>query len=339
MIVVITRTYIFLRAYTPRALAAIGVTVAVAACGGSSTTPPVNTTSVAAGPNPNPGGGVAGALVDAPAGNGGSAPLGHAGQPKLTRVRAHMSVGSSRISHAGGGQITSARSAGSVVNAGPSGSGSGGASSSATTPPKPPTLGPNVPKSIARKAVYPTTMPRPTMPPSTAPPTTVITAPSAPPKTIVHTVYRNVYRTKLKTVTRVRTVTKTLRPDVPTAAFLPSRHPALALTSFTVPGSNVGCQIGPGGVRCSIQRRVWAAPTQPTKCRTTWGNTVSLRPQGPAKFVCGGSSGLSPDAKVIPDGWDDKFGRVTCQVRGIGVDCFSKTHHGFIISRTGYAVY
>lgn len=110
-------------------------------------------------------------------------------------------------------------------------------------------------------------------------------------------------------------------------------------TSFTVPGSNVGCQIGPGGVRCSIQRRVWAAPAQPSRCGATWGDTISLQAHGPAKFVCGGHSGFSPDAKVIPDGWDDQVGNVTCQIRGIGVDCFSKAHHGFIISRTGYAMY
>jgi hypothetical protein len=150
---------------------------------------------------------------------------------------------------------------------------------------------------------------------------------------------RTVFRTKVRTVVRVRTVTKTLRPAVPSTAFLPSRHPALALASFTVSGSNVWCQIGPGGARCSVKQRVWAAPRQPIKCRTSWGDTISLENRGPAKFVCGRDSGISADAKVIPDGWDDTVGKVTCQVRGIGVDCFSKSHHGFIMSRTGYAAY
>jgi hypothetical protein len=109
--------------------------------------------------------------------------------------------------------------------------------------------------------------------------------------------------------------------------------------SFTVPGSNLGCQVAPNRVRCSIQRRVWAAPAQPASCRATWGNTVLLDARRPAKFICGGSSGILPNAKVIPDGWDDKVGNVTCQIRTIGVDCFSVGHHGFIISRTGYAMY
>jgi hypothetical protein len=93
------------------------------------------------------------------------------------------------------------------------------------------------------------------------------------------------------------------------------------------------------GVRCSIQRRVWAAPAQPARCRGSWGDTIALSIRAAAQFVCAGNSGISPDAKVIPDGWDDQVGNVTCQVRGIGVDCFSKSHHGFIISRTGYATY
>ena len=157
----------------------------------------------------------------------------------------------------------------------------------------------------------------------------------------MHTVYRTRY--KVHTVVHVRKVTKTktktLRPAVPSGAFLPSMHQALALTSFTVSGSNVGCEIGPGGARCSVQSRVWAAPPQPLRCRTTWGDTIVLQGRKSAKFVCGGASGFAADAKVIPDGWDDTVGNVTCQVRGVGVDCFSKKHHGFIISRTGYATY
>lgn len=330
MIVVITRTYIFLRAHTPRVLAAIGVMAAVAACGGSSAAPPAGTTSVpapsagsSAAPTANAGGGTAGALLNAPAGTAGSAQLSHAGAPKLTTAHAQaVSVGSGKISQASAGGITSARADTGFVT-------SGGAA------PSPPSTSRTVAPTGTTTSIPKTTAPAQTAPTKTA--TTHAMQPSPAPKTIVHTVYR--YRTKVHTVVRVRTVTKTLRPAVPAAAFLPSRHPALALTSFTVPGSNVGCAIGPGGVRCSIQRRVWAAPAQPARCRTSWGNTLSLRTHGPAKFVCGGSSALSPNAQVIPDGWDDKVGRVTCQVRGIGVDCFSKGYHGFIVSRTGYATY
>jgi hypothetical protein len=159
---------------------------------------------------------------------------------------------------------------------------------------------------------------------------------------------RTVVRTRLHTVvrTRTRTVVKTVPPKVPSTAFLPSTHPALALTRFTVPGGNLGCQIGGGGARCSVQQRLWAAGSrEPRKCRTSratsgiiWGDTISLSIHGPAKFFCG-KSAFSSDAQVIPYGWDDKVGQVTCQVRAIGIDCFSKSHHGLLISRTGYAAY
>ena len=138
---------------------------------------------------------------------------------------------------------------------------------------------------------------------------------------------------------RVRTVIKTVRPDVPSTAFLPSTHPVLAQTSFLVPGGNVGCQVTPGAVRCSVLQRVWAASPQPASCKTNWGNTILMQGRNAAKFVCGSNSAVSPNAKVIPDGWDDKLGQITCQVRRIGIDCFSNQHHGFVISRTGYAVY
>ncbi len=41
----------------------------------------------------------------------------------------------------------------------------------------------------------------------------------------------------------------------------------------------------------------------------------------------------------MPDGWDDTVGRITCQVRRFGVNCFSAHGHGFILSRTGYTLY
>jgi hypothetical protein len=158
----------------------------------------------------------------------------------------------------------------------------------------------------------------------------------------VRTVVRTKTRTKLKTIvkvrTRIRTITKTLRPDVPSTAFVPSTHPALAQTSFLVQGGNVGCHVGPGWVSCSVLQRVWAAPA-PASCKTSWGNTVFMQGAKAAKFVCGGSSAISPSAKVIPDGWDNKVGNITCQIRRVGVDCFSKQRHGFVISGTGYATY
>ncbi len=48
---------------------------------------------------------------------------------------------------------------------------------------------------------------------------------------------------------------------------------------------------------------------------------------------------MSSGSEVVPIGWDDKIGHVTCQVRSFGLNCFSTANHGFIISRTGYTLY
>jgi FAD/FMN-containing dehydrogenase len=134
-------------------------------------------------------------------------------------------------------------------------------------------------------------------------------------------------------------VTKKVAPDVPSGAFMPSTHQALAQARFTVPGSNIGCDLTAGGVRCNIQQRGWTAPPQPSSCNATWGNAIAMQATGAPAFACGGASAISSDAKVVPDGWDDKVGKITCQVRSFSVDCFSAGRHGFIISRTGYAFY
>ena len=136
-----------------------------------------------------------------------------------------------------------------------------------------------------------------------------------------------------------KTVTKTVAPDIPSGAFMPSTHPVLSETSFTVSGGNIGCAFGRGGLRCEIQQRVWAPPAQPASCGGSWGNALNLGATGGPTFACGGSSVASANAQVVPDGWDDRVGQITCQVRSFGVDCFSAGRHGFIVSRTGYTLY
>lgn len=144
-------------------------------------------------------------------------------------------------------------------------------------------------------------------------------------------------RTPPKTVIHI--VKKKVLPDVPSGAFMPSSHQALAQARFTVPGSNIGCDLSSSGVRCDIQQRSWTPPGQPSSCSASWGNAVALGATGTPGFACGGASAISSDAKVVPDGWDDKVGTLTCQVRSFSVDCFSAHGHGFIFSRTGYTFY
>jgi hypothetical protein len=134
-------------------------------------------------------------------------------------------------------------------------------------------------------------------------------------------------------------VTKTVAPEVPNGAFLPAKHQALAESSFTVAGGNVACTFAAGNVRCDVQQRSWVPPLQPASCSSSWGNALILHGTGAAAFACGGTPGASADARVVPDGWDDTVGKITCQVRSFAVDCFSASGRGFIVSRTGYLIY
>ena len=104
-------------------------------------------------------------------------------------------------------------------------------------------------------------------------------------------------------------------------------------------GGNLGCSLSGGALRCTVKRRVWTGPSQPVSCKSGWGNTISLPTRGAAHFTCGRAGAISSRAKLIPNGWDDRLGRFICQVRSIGVYCYSSSGHGLMISRSGFATY
>jgi hypothetical protein len=190
---------------------------------------------------------------------------------------------------------------------------------------------------------------------STAPPATTATSttPASPTKVVstptrtvtapTHTVTAPTRTVTVTKPTAPRTVTryvsKTVAPDVPDGAFLPSKHRALTQKRFTVPGDNVGCAFAAGSVRCDIEQRTWVPPRSPATCSAGWGNALILHGAAAADFACGGTPATSAGAHVVPDGWDDTVGKITCQVRRFAVDCFSTSGHGFIVSRTGYLLF
>jgi hypothetical protein len=338
MIVLIRRTYIFLHARTPRSFVALAVgalvAVLVAGCGsggGGSTTP---TASVNATPTPTPSGVDLG--VGSQVGNSGRAvgkiSKGSAGS--VTRQHLHgVTKGTAgTISHVSINSILSKKALDqaqkrrlaaekAAVQAAQKAAEKAAAERAAAN---------------RRKATHKTRTP--VKPPTISNPTTItVTVREKTPAPPAKSTVRTVTKTVVKTVNH--TVTKTVPPNVPAGAFLPSKQPVLAQDSFTVPGSNVVCQIAAGGIRCGILRRAWAAPVQPASCKGSWGDTLELQRQGLPKFVCGGNSPLSANAKVIPVGWDDQIDGFTCQVRSFGVNCFSPARRGFILSRTGYAFY
>jgi hypothetical protein len=182
----------------------------------------------------------------------------------------------------------------------------------------------------------------PTVPPvkrttTFKPPTHKTTTVTTPAKTITKVVTVTKYQTKYDT----KTVAVT--PPVPMGAFLPSKHSALSLTSFTALGGSVGCVIGGGSVRCDVATPSWTAPTQPASCTQSWGNGIVLTNSSaskPAQFACGGTSALSSgSSNTISAGYDDTVGAITCQVRSFGVNCFATDNQGFILSQTGYILY
>lgn len=302
------RTYLFLRSCTPRVLAGLTATILLAGCGllGGGGSTPAPTTPVATVPVP------ATAKPGSATGDIAQGEVGGVSRTKLGGVTNQGQQGS--ISSGAKGVVTQGGSPGAVVSPGSSASTTQTTSTSQTTS--------STPSSTS------TTVSRPA--------TTSTTKTSTTP---VHTVYRTIYVTRVHRKTVYLTRTVTVAPDVPEGAFLPSKHPQLTERSFTVSDGNIGCTIGTGVVRCGILRRNWVPPLQPSDCKGSWGDTIALSGKTAAQFACAGPNPFSATSSVVPDGWDDRFGTVTCEVRIFGVDCFASSKHGFIIGRTGYALY
>ncbi len=304
----IGRPYLFKRGRTLRVLAGITVAAAVAGCGaasqqsgtGASTTPVVT-------PAPAAGGAGAGASVVAQ-GSSGAAQRANTAAGRLIHQQAQPKLTQGSGTSLSGQVPGVTQGSGTSLGTGSSGQGvsSGATSTPATGSPAP-----------AR--------PSPSRTTSATTPSGASTGSGGR----VHTVIR-----VEKVIERVP-----VRPDAPLAAFLPSGRPVLTQTAFRVADGNVGCELSAGQLRCSVQRRVWVPPVQPLSCNSGWGYTITLASHGPATFACGGGSAIVPGAKVISNGWDDRLGSYTCEIRSIGVACFSSVHHGLMLSRTGYATY
>jgi hypothetical protein len=119
---------------------------------------------------------------------------------------------------------------------------------------------------------------------------------------------------------------------------MPSAHRAASVTRFDAAGGNIGCRISGDTVRCDVAHRVWTPPSKPRSCHAAWGQGLMIG-SGSAFFVCARSSVLDPTGYYIRDGYDDKVGSVTCQVRSFGVTCFESDGRGFFIGRTGYTTF
>lgn len=146
-------------------------------------------------------------------------------------------------------------------------------------------------------------------------------------------------RVLTKVVTKTDTVVKTVAPNIPAGAYLPSTQPPLTLASFVAPGANIGCSLAGGVARCDIQNRVWTPPAQPESCKLDWAQGLEVGGSGPGSFVCAGNTVLD-GRTLVADGRDDTFGPFRCEIRQFGVACYDTADkHGFSISRTGYTTF
>jgi hypothetical protein len=327
--VLMTRTYRFTCAGSVRLLAGVALAAVVAGCGSSvsgtgASTAGAGTPATTTSPTQGAGGLASGADAAKPAGVA-SGLIHQANTPQLTQSGSGSGVGSGSAPSVSAGATVGvgAGEAVGVKQPGHKDTAAKGSDSDASGPD-------GDDDSPADRAARPAGR-------TTTSATTGNKAPSAVTTTTKSPGVRVVV--ERKTVVRDVIVHVPTRPSGPLAAFLSSSNPVLQSAQFVVLGGNVGCSLHAGGLRCTVKRRDWTGPAQPRSCRSGWGNTIELPDKGAAKFICGRASAIAVGAKLIPNGWDDRVGRFTCQVRSIGVYCFSTSGHGLTMSRAGFATY
>ena len=116
--------------------------------------------------------------------------------------------------------------------------------------------------------------------------------------------------------------------------------PVAGADGFTSPSGNIACVLAEDSVRCDIAERDWSPPPQPASCPdfTDYGQGISLRPTGPASFVCAGDSTLG-NRPVLPYGQFRAGGGMSCNSEPSGMRCSNSDGHGFTISRQAYTLF
>ena len=280
MIVLIDRTLLSLRGRTPRALAALAVTAAVAGCGGGGSAPPVNSTTPAASANPTPGAPAAGASAGRP---GERAVRELRGQRREAEcAEAHQRCRS--VAHAG-------------VRGGQSGSRRPGDQRRLWRPgdqqlgrPQQPRHGDHDrhraatthddPDQAGLHHDDPTSLP-PRRPRASLRPRHDHARPAQRLRPGPSCERSSGRRTKTKTKTSQDDRSRPHRDQDGSSRCAIDRVPAVDASracpdrASWSPGGNVGCQVTPGAVRCSVLQRVWAAPVQPADVQDATGATRS----------------------------------------------------------------
>ncbi|MGE0221118.1 DUF6636 domain-containing protein [Mycolicibacterium sp.] len=112
------------------------------------------------------------------------------------------------------------------------------------------------------------------------------------------------------------------------------------IVGFTSPSGNIGCMLAEDFLRCDIAERDWAPPPRPADCPefTGYGQGITLKPTGPASFVCAGDTTLGY-GDVLPYGQFQAGGGMSCNSEPSGMRCSNSDGHGFTISRQAYTLF
>ncbi|MDQ1288643.1 MAG: hypothetical protein QG622_2209 [Actinomycetota bacterium] len=107
---------------------------------------------------------------------------------------------------------------------------------------------------------------------------------------------------------------------------------------FSTPTKNIGCEIGPGSVRCDIAERSWQPPSTPATCTTDFGQGLIVTRAG-TTLVCAGDSVLE-GTTIVAYGSGVRSGAYECVSLKLGVTCKdTDSGHGFTLSRDAYAIF
>lgn len=105
-------------------------------------------------------------------------------------------------------------------------------------------------------------------------------------------------------------------------------------------GGNLLCVVGEDHVRCAIRHRFWTIPGSGKRCQSGWAAGVIVNGDKAASPFCiNATVRIGANVPEVKPGYDDAVGNAICEVRSFAVDCFVSHHHGFLLSRTGYALY
>lgn len=112
------------------------------------------------------------------------------------------------------------------------------------------------------------------------------------------------------------------------------------MVSVTTPSRNIGCIADDDGgytLRCDIRTHTYVTPTRPARCDLDYGDSLTLRRLGPARWTCHGDTALPPPSgagfRTLAYGSTWRWGPFRCTSRQSGLSCVSASGHGFVMSR------